>query len=112
MKRDTGFRTLVLLVVLVLCGISLYPTIRVFSKSNDPNLPLEQRQREIFKREHPTVASKAINLGLDLAGGTHIIVEVNKSKLDKEAQRDVMDRSLEIIRNRVDQYGLSEPVIT
>ncbi|HAO98557.1 MAG TPA: protein translocase subunit SecDF, partial [Fibrobacteres bacterium] len=27
------------------------------------------------------------------------------------AQRDVLDRCLEIIRNRVDQYGLSEPVI-
>ncbi|HLP40932.1 MAG TPA: protein translocase subunit SecD [Fibrobacteria bacterium] len=98
--------------MLVLCGISLWPTIRVYSKGNDTSVPLEQRAREIFKRENPNVASKAINLGLDLAGGTHIIVEVNKSKLDEEARRDVMDRSLEIIRNRVDQYGLSEPVIT
>src|SRR5688572_28634862 len=98
MKRETGFRTVVLLIVLVLCGISLWPTIRVYSKGNDTSVPLEQREREIFKRDNPNVASKAINLGLDLAGGTHIIVEVNKSKLDEEARRDVMDRSLEIIR--------------
>ncbi len=112
MKRETGFRTVLLLVVLVLCAISLFPTLMVFSKKNDANLPLEQRTREIYKREHPEMAAKAINLGLDLAGGTHIIVEVNKSKLDKDAQKDVMDRSLEILRNRVDQYGLSEPMIT
>ncbi len=112
MKRDTGLRTVILLIILGLCGISLYPTVRVFSHKNDANLVLEKRDREIFKREHPEVASKAINLGLDLAGGTHIIVEVHKEKLDKENQKDVMDRSLEILRNRVDQYGLSEPLIT
>ena len=111
MKRDTGFRTVVLIIVMVLCAISLYPTIVIYTKGNDAHLPLEQRKREIFKREHPNVASKAINLGLDLAGGTHIIVEVKKDKLDEEAKRDVMDRSLEILRNRVDQYGLSEPII-
>ncbi len=112
MKRETGFRTVLLIVVLVLCGVSLFPTLMVFSKKNDANLPLEQRTREIYKREHPEMAAKAINLGLDLAGGTHIIVEVQKDKLDKDAQKDVMDRSLEILRNRVDQYGLSEPMIT
>jgi SecD/SecF fusion protein len=79
---------------------------------NEADLPLEKRSREVFKREHPEVAAKAINLGLDLAGGTHIIVEVHKEKLEKEAQKDVMERSLEILRNRVDQYGLSEPIIT
>ncbi len=112
MKRDTGLRTVLLLIILVLCGISLFPSILVFSKKNDVNLVLDQREREIYKKEHPSTAAKAINLGLDLAGGTHIIVEVNKEKLEKEAQKDVMDRSLEILRNRVDQYGLSEPIIT
>jgi SecD/SecF fusion protein len=112
MKRETGFRTAILLIILVLCGISLAPTVMVFSKDNNPELPLEQREREIYKRENPKVASKSMNLGLDLAGGTHIVVEIDRSKLDESAGRDVLDRSLEIIRNRVDQYGLSEPVIT
>ncbi len=112
MKRETGFRTAILLIILVLCGISLAPTVMVFSKDNDPNLPLEEREREIYKRENPKIASKSMNLGLDLAGGTHIVVEIDRAKLDESAGRDVLDRSLEIIRNRVDQYGLSEPVIT
>ena len=111
MKRETGLRTIVLIGALLLCIWSLVPTLLVFTKSNDANLPLDQRTREIYKKEHPTIAGKALNLGLDLAGGTHIIVEVDKSKLDESAQRDVLDRCLEILRNRVDQYGLSEPII-
>jgi SecD/SecF fusion protein len=112
MKRETGFRTAILLIILVLCGISLAPTVMVFSKDNNPNLPLEEREREIYKRENPKIASKSMNLGLDLAGGTHIVVEIDRAQLNESAGRDVLDRSLEIIRNRVDQYGLSEPVIT
>src|SRR5690606_40642105 len=99
-------------IILVLRGISLAPPVMVSSKRNNPDLPLEEREREIFKRENPKIASKSMNLGLDLAGGTHIVVEIDRSQLDEAAGRDVLDRSLEIIRNRVDQYGLSEPVIT
>lgn len=112
MKRETGFRTFLLGLVGLLCVACLVPTLLVFSKSNDPALPLESRPREIYKREHPTLSAQSLNLGLDLAGGTHIIVEIDKSKLEPEAQKDVLERCLEIIRNRVDQYGLSEPVIT
>src|SRR5690606_21445161 len=108
MKRETGFRTAILLIILVLCGISLAPTVMVFSKDNNPELPLEEREREIYKRENPKIASKSMNLGLDLAGGTHIVVEIDRSKLDESAGRDVLDRSLEIIRNRVDQYRSEE----
>ncbi len=112
MKRETGFRTFILGLVGLLCVACLVPTLLVFSKSNDAALPLESRPREIFKREHPTLSAQSLNLGLDLAGGTHIIVEIDKSKLEPEARKDVLERCLEIIRNRVDQYGLSEPVIT
>lgn len=112
MKRDTGFRTFILGLVGLLCVACLVPTILVYTKSNDPNVVFDKREREVYKRENPTLASQSLNLGLDLAGGTHIIVEIDKSKLEAEAQKDVLERCLEIIRNRVDQYGLSEPVIT
>jgi SecD/SecF fusion protein len=112
MKRETRLRSIVLIAILVLCAISLWPTFLVFSKNNDHNIPLDQREREIYKKDHPKIAAKALNLGLDLAGGTHIIVEIDRSKLDESSGHDVLDRSLEIIRNRVDQYGLSEPIIT
>src|SRR6188472_137208 len=103
MKRETRLRSLVLIAILALCAISLWPTALVYTKNNDHNIPLDQREREIYKKDHPKTAAKALNLGLDLAGGTHIIVEIDRSKLDESSSHDVLDRTLEIIRNRVDQ---------
>ena len=31
MKRETGFRTAVLIIAMLLCGISIFPTIMVYS---------------------------------------------------------------------------------
>jgi len=53
-----------------------------------------------------------INLGLDLQGGMHIVLEVDKSKLPPEAaKRDVTGIALEVVRNRIDQFGVREPLI-
>ena len=50
---------------------------------------------------------------MDLAGGTSITLQIDKSSLkDGEDIKDIQAQSLEIIRNRVDQYGLSEPQIS
>lgn len=59
------------------------------------------------------MGAKSINFGLDLAGGTSITLQIDKSSLkDGEDIKDIQSQSLEIIRNRVDQYGLSEPQIS
>ncbi len=53
-----------------------------------------------------------LNLGLDLQGGMHLVMEVEKDKLPEGANvRDAVDRAIEIIRNRVDALGVSEPTI-
>ncbi len=54
---------------------------------------------------------KRINLGLDLKGGMHLIVKVETEKLDDDARSDVVLRAMEILRNRIDALGVSEPVI-
>lgn len=55
---------------------------------------------------------KRINLGLDLQGGMHLVLKVDTSKLPKEAKKsDVQERALEIIRNRIDLFGVKEPTI-
>jgi protein-export membrane protein SecD len=54
---------------------------------------------------------KAIKLGLDLKGGMHVVLQVDKSKLSENEARDASERALEIIRNRVDQFGITEPLI-
>ncbi|MDP2906096.1 MAG: protein translocase subunit SecD [Candidatus Omnitrophota bacterium] len=54
---------------------------------------------------------KRINLGLDLKGGMHLLLKVDTSHLSKEAKEDAADRALEVIRNRVDQFGVRETSI-
>jgi SecD/SecF fusion protein len=52
-----------------------------------------------------------IKLGLDLQGGMHLTLRVDTEKLPPEAKSDAVGRAIEIIRNRIDQFGVSEPSI-
>jgi SecD/SecF fusion protein len=54
---------------------------------------------------------KRINLGLDLQGGMYLILRVDTSKLSEKAKVDAVERALEIIRNRIDQFGVKEPMV-
>ncbi len=54
---------------------------------------------------------KRINLGLDLKGGMHLILKVDTEKLSENAKNDVVLKAIEILRNRIDGLGVSEPVI-
>jgi SecD/SecF fusion protein len=53
-----------------------------------------------------------IHLGLDLQGGMQILLRVELEKIPGEAREDATDRAVEIIRNRIDEFGVREPVIT
>ena len=54
---------------------------------------------------------RAIHLGLDLQGGLQLLLEVDKSRLNAAEAKDATERAMEIIRNRVDQFGVAEPLI-
>ena len=73
-----------LLIVLVVIGVSIY------------NLYPPQEK---------------INLGLDLKGGMHLILRVAVEKIPEESRKDAVDRALEVLRNRIDQFGVKEPVL-
>ncbi|MDR2879220.1 MAG: protein translocase subunit SecD [Fusobacteriales bacterium] len=51
-----------------------------------------------------------INLGLDLRGGTSVVLEAQEED-GKKLQPDTMDKVREIVQRRVDGLGVSEPVI-
>ena len=105
-----GWRTVVVLAVLAISIWSFWPTVRVHSLSG--------QEKTDFIKNNPKVFKGAINFGLDLAGGTHVVVEIDTTGLKvrdgesrAEALQSAQEQSLEIVRNRVDQFGLSEPVI-
>jgi SecD/SecF fusion protein len=54
---------------------------------------------------------KRINLGLDLKGGIHLVLKIDTTHLSEEAKKDAADRAVEIIRNRIDEFGVREPSI-
>ena len=54
---------------------------------------------------------KRINLGLDLKGGMHLLLKVDTSHLPEKDKADAADRALEVIRNRIDAFGVREPSI-
>ena len=51
-----------------------------------------------------------LNLGLDLKGGAHIVLQA-KDTPETPLTDDSIDRLLAVLRNRVDQYGVAEPII-
>jgi len=66
---------------------------------------------DIKDKEGELIEKGKVNLGLDLQGGVHLVLKVDTSELTPEEAKDAPDRALEIIRNRIDQFGVLEPGI-
>ncbi len=85
----------------------LYPTIDLYM--------MTPAQREEMAKNDPQawikLQQQAIKLGLDLRGGMRLVLQVDKSTLNPDEASDAVERAREILRNRVDQFGVAEPVI-
>jgi SecD/SecF fusion protein len=64
-----------------------------------------------FCIEELTPVDKRIRLGLDLQGGTSFLLRVVRENPEDVITRDLVDRAVEVIRKRVDTFGVSEPDI-
>ncbi len=51
-----------------------------------------------------------IKRGLDIAGGLYVLLEAKETG-DEKVDADVIERTMAVIRNRVDELGVAEPVI-
>ena len=109
MRRKLQIRWLIAGVAILAAAWYLWPTVRFYWMS--PAEREQLRQRDPGGLE--SLKSRAIQLGLDLQGGMHLVLELDESdrSFTGDEQRDAIDRALEIIRNRVDQFGVSEPLI-
>ena len=58
------------------------------------------------------ITQKETVLGLDLRGGTELVYQARPTPQVPEVQAEDVDRAIEIIRERVDSLGVSEPEIT
>ena len=57
--------------------------------------------------------ARNIKLGLDLQGGMHLVLEVDdpEGTMTADARSDAIDRAERILRTRIDEFGVAEPLI-
>ena len=103
MPKNPQWKWIGLLVLVLGSLFLLYDSVNWYSLE-----PAERAARE-KNRDRPKYL---VNLGLDLKGGTQMVMELEVDKLDaKTTLNDAMSQAIEIIRNRVDQFGVAEPLI-
>jgi len=64
----------------------------------------------LFCLDSATPPAKKIRLGLDLRGGTSFLLQLVPQN-GQEITGDMLQQAVEVIRKRVDQFGVGEPVI-
>jgi SecD/SecF fusion protein len=117
MKRSLQIRIGLVAVVLLLSIWALIPTFQAASISGKERA-LAKSDSALFdprlmalREKIDRVDGRAIRRGLDLQGGMYIVLEVDQKGMSVEQARDALQRVREIITNRIDQFGVSEPVI-
>jgi protein-export membrane protein SecD len=107
------------LIGIAVCVYTLWPTFRFYAMSPAERQEVLQARPAAATNEADRIRlqkladlrEKAIKLGLDLQGGMYLLLEVDRSKLGPAEARNAVDQAKRIIENRVDQFGVAEPVI-
>ena len=60
---------------------------------------------------YDTARQFPMKLGLDLKGGIYLALEVDESKGAVANESEALDRALRVVRERIDQFGVAEPVV-
>ncbi len=107
MKKTQLWLTLITVFLIIASLWYLYPSLSLWSLSDTEKALLNEKDPSKLL----SLEQKGIKLGLDLKGGMHVVLQVDKTKLKPEESKDAVDRALEIIRNRIDQFGVAEPLI-
>lgn len=93
--------------ILMVIGLSvyfIYPTVQWYL--------MTPKERSTKERMRHKMIEKVFKLGLDLKGGSYLLLELDVDKLEEGVDvREALNRAKEIILNRVDQFGVSEPNI-
>ena len=93
-----------LLVILALIALSVFYLV-------PRNVTMRERDLETGVMHDRTEKRVPLKLGLDLQGGMHLALELDQSKqVSADPARD-LDLALTVLRKRIDEFGVSEPVV-
>ncbi len=101
--RGILWKAVLTAVIIVLSLWFVYPSVRLLFLSAEE----KQKNPELVDE----LQMKGVKLGLDLQGGVHLVFEVDTTKLPPDIAEIPIDEALEVIRSRVDQFGVAEPTI-
>ena len=98
----SGIRNRILLILALVTGSlwALRPTDLTYRVEDESGVI-----RDITERRW------GLKQGLDLQGGMHLGIEIDQSRGAVPNLEDAIDRAVTVIRSRVDQYGVGEPLI-
>ncbi len=57
------------------------------------------------------ISQYGIKLGLDLRGGTSFLLKMDVSQIDSAGRVTAVQQAIEILRKRIDQFGVAEPLL-
>ncbi len=106
MKGQT-WRFVITGLLVVLAVVGFWNTFRLWTMSSDD----KARMDEIKPGSVAELERKAMRLGLDLQGGIHVVLRVKMEEIEPSARVDAVERAIQVIRNRVDFTGVTEPII-
>jgi preprotein translocase subunit SecD len=93
------YRILVIIGLIIASGVALFPR------------NVTERVKGSNGFVYDTVRRVPLKRGLDLKGGMHLALEVDESKGPIANKADALDKALTVVRTRIDQFGVSEPLV-
>jgi preprotein translocase subunit SecD len=70
-----------------------------------------ERVRRGDRYVYDTTTRVPLKRGLDLQGGMHLSLEIDESKQVVTDKSEALDRALKVVRTRIDEFGVSEPIV-
>ncbi|MDO8500546.1 MAG: protein translocase subunit SecD [Gemmatimonadaceae bacterium] len=91
--------------ILIIVGLILASAAALFPRN------VKERVKGPNGFVYDTVRRVPLKRGLDLQGGMHLALEVDESKGIVPKKSEAIDRALKVVRTRIDQFGVSEPLV-
>lgn len=125
--RGTKIKLAIWLLAFVIAGVILWPSFQLYlllprqervlkerlsrAATFEDSQAVRRELNEFNQRKGALYEKRILHLGLDLVGGMHVVLDVDRSQLSEEDARRAPELALEVIRNRIDQFGVFEPTI-
>jgi protein-export membrane protein SecD len=111
MDRNLAIRLGVIVAVLGVCAYLLLPTGAFYKRFGKLATQQVSKLPDAERVRYTQLSSKALKLGLDLRGGMHVVMEIDESKGKVDKKSDALDRVMQVLTTRIDQFGVTEPTI-